>query len=409
MNYPQTNRLLLNLTLGREDICREIVVSTQKDGNPVNWETLIDIAVYHGVASIIYRNIRDAKYEFLDKNFYSEIESYYYGIAGKNTKYFREMEKILLSLNESGVGTIVLKGAALGESVYNNIALRPIEDIDLLVKKFDFPAAKAAFRRWGYNVHDKPFPSSMHKKIEQERHKPFEKYESELHFFDRQNRYFFDVHWNLLIICESGISETVQLNIERIWKRAKTIRVGEAKAYLMSDEDLLIYLCLHLRERHFEKARSRLIWWHDIYMILKKRTADFNVSYFLSAVSEYGAGISVFSVLKTAETLFGIKLPDEIDNAIDSDIVCFDLDKVIPEPTDQIKYRKVFKEKDYVSDLKNISGFSRKFRIIAGDIFPDSRYMVSYYRIENKGLLPFYYLLRIKNIIIKGIKAAGKL
>ncbi|RMF93795.1 MAG: hypothetical protein D6734_09290 [Candidatus Schekmanbacteria bacterium] len=409
MKYKKINSLIFNLTLGRIDEAESIVKSAEREGMPIDWEALVDLAAYHGVASIIYKNIKDIKPRFVDNSFLSEIESYYYGIAGKNTNYFAEMDKILLTLNDSGVDTILLKGAALGETVYNNIALRPIEDIDLLVKRFDFPAAKAAFKRWGYDVHEKIFPSRIHKEIEMERHKPFEKYESELHFFDKKNRFFFDIHWNLLIVCESGIAEAIQLNMDKIWQRIKEISTGEAYAYTMSDEDNLIYLCLHLRERHFEKARSRLIWWYDVYMLLKQSLNTLDCAYFLNTVSEYGAEKSVFSIIKTVKTLFGIELPKEIDDAIGDDIETFELNKLIPEPTDQIKYQRVFVERDYLAEIKNIKGITKKIRILIGDIFPDSRYMVSYYRIENKALLPLYYLIRFKNVLIKGLKAANQL
>ena len=107
--------------------------------------------------------------------------------------------------------------------------------------------------------------------------------------FAESEKYFFDIHWNLLIICDSKIKEAIQLDIEKIWKRKKTYSFGTASAYLMSPEDLLIYVCLHLRERHFEKARSRLIWWYDIYKIVKTYENEFDWNYFLASVKEYEA------------------------------------------------------------------------------------------------------------------------
>ncbi len=400
--------LILNLTLGKEDICREIVEERKNNNVEVDWENLADLVIYHGVASLIHKNVENSGYDFLPDSFRSEIESFYYAIAGKNTRFFAEMKKMLISLNDSGVDTIVLKGAALGETLYKNIALRPIEDIDLLVKRFDFPTAKAAFRKWGYNMREKIFPSKMHQIIANERHKPFEKYESELHFFDMQNRFFFDVHWNLLIVCDSGIADAIQMDTTGLWERAKYADLGNIGAYVMSFEDMLIYLCLHLRERHFEKARSRLIWWYDIYLILKNCMDDFDTAYFLETVVRYGAQKSVFEVLNTASQLLKTPLSGEIEKAIGGNTKCFTLEEVIPEPSEQIKYRKVFKDKDYLTDLREIKGFTKKMRILAGDIFPDSRYMVSYYGIENKALLPFYYMVRFKNVLSKGIKAASQ-
>ncbi|MCP4365035.1 MAG: nucleotidyltransferase family protein [Planctomycetes bacterium] len=45
---------------------------------------------------------------------------------------------------------ILLKGAHLAQVVYSNIALRPMGDIDILVKKNDLPKAKELLLELGY-------------------------------------------------------------------------------------------------------------------------------------------------------------------------------------------------------------------------------------------------------------------
>jgi hypothetical protein len=60
-----------------------------------------------------------------------------------NLRLFRKLELVLCRLDAGGVPIIVLKGAALAQEVYRNAGLRPMADLDLLVRGEDEP-----LRRW---------------------------------------------------------------------------------------------------------------------------------------------------------------------------------------------------------------------------------------------------------------------
>ena len=50
------------------------------------------------------------------------------------------------------IAVILLKGAALAETIYGNIAVRPMGDLDLLVRREDVAAALAALRAAGWEA-----------------------------------------------------------------------------------------------------------------------------------------------------------------------------------------------------------------------------------------------------------------
>lgn len=53
----------------------------------------------------------------------------YYLSAVRNTLLYQELAKILATFNDAGLPVIVLKGAALAQEMYGNIALHPMTDI----------------------------------------------------------------------------------------------------------------------------------------------------------------------------------------------------------------------------------------------------------------------------------------
>ena len=409
---PSKNSSIL-LTLIKEDINTPLEerLKTILENEEIDWESLFKEAVYHKIAPVIYQNLKRANIASVPDNFLKNLEAIYYGNARRNIRYLSELEKILNSLRETGVEAIVLKGAALAEEVYKNPALRPVEDIDLLVRKFDFPAAKAVFKGEGYNEckNEKLFPSKIRRDLEKKLHKPFEKFDYEAQFSKNNREYLFDIHWDLLLICESKIKEEIQLNMDRIWERAKITSFGTVSACTMSPEDLLIYLCLHLRERHFERARSRIIWWYDIYKVLETYKNKLDWDYFLSSLREYEICESVFPLLLTLKELLDPPFPADLLKEFKNYSDIFPAEKIAPKASEQLKFVEKHEERDYLSNLGEIRGIGKKATLLLGDIFPQKEYMTIRYQIKDKKYFPFYYLLRLKNVLVRGLRAAFKI
>ena len=66
-----------------------------------------------------------------------------------------QLSEILGGAAQSGIGLIVLKGAFLAAHIYPEPGLRPMNDIDLLVRPLDLPLIEAMLLRQGYAGHYK--------------------------------------------------------------------------------------------------------------------------------------------------------------------------------------------------------------------------------------------------------------
>ena len=74
----------------------------------------------------------------------------YYANSARNAVLFQELECILQLLDKAGIPVIVLKGAWLAHQLYQDVALRPMNDLDLLVEKGDLDRAVALLYAAGY-------------------------------------------------------------------------------------------------------------------------------------------------------------------------------------------------------------------------------------------------------------------
>lgn len=109
----------------------------------LNWNYLVDVAKRSKIVPLFFNNLRKNRLEILLPNqIRSELEKVYFAIGLQNTCYFRELKGILNTFSIDGIDFIVLKGAALAEEVWGNVALRQMSDIDILVRKKDLVAAE---------------------------------------------------------------------------------------------------------------------------------------------------------------------------------------------------------------------------------------------------------------------------
>jgi hypothetical protein len=74
-----------------------------------------------------------------------------------------ELQDTLGTFAREGIPVVALKGVVLAVLVYSEPALRPMQDVDLLVRSGDLEAADAALRGLGYASHPSRPPSTWYK------------------------------------------------------------------------------------------------------------------------------------------------------------------------------------------------------------------------------------------------------
>ncbi|MEN8218321.1 MAG: nucleotidyltransferase family protein [Pseudomonadota bacterium] len=114
--------------------------------NATDWESIVQFAVIYSVAPLLYHRIKSVN---IPASFQHKLLKAYLISASRNTRLYSELSKIIKALQDTPV--IVLKGAHLAQNVYGNIALRPMNDIDILVRKTDLLKAEKNMLEIGYS------------------------------------------------------------------------------------------------------------------------------------------------------------------------------------------------------------------------------------------------------------------
>jgi len=254
LSWTAEDRLLLFCCrgrLGRE--AKNIAIEAAKRG--IDWNSFLQKARENGVSAIVSRRLTEVKNLFPEiPSFISEeLKKDYYLNAAKNALIFEELRRVLKSFRESGLPAIVLKGAALASMVYENLALRPMTDVDLLVKKEDLFLADERLKLLGYmpsdrSANDVNFSSSYLTSLDYRNSSP--------------NSPSFHIHWHFINSTVPNESYIHHVRMENIWRDAEKADIADVETSVMSFHHLIIHLSEHaLRVSH---SANKLCFFCDV-------------------------------------------------------------------------------------------------------------------------------------------------
>jgi hypothetical protein len=160
-----------------------------------------------------------------------------YASLGRNMLLQDGLSQLLSALNLEGIPVIVLKGAALLDSIYQDISLRPMSDLDILVKPEHLDRAEAIALHQGYTY--MVGPNVQKDARMNNRHLP--------NLIHIGKRIVLEIHQHIV-----GSNEPYRFDLNGFWSRARPFRTSDTGALTLAPEDLLIHLSIKfLLDRHY--------------------------------------------------------------------------------------------------------------------------------------------------------------
>lgn len=372
--------------------------------HPLNWHFIQEKANLHGVVPLIYHCLKQLPNYLMTQspndlmttsssdpvtqlpNIPSQVleffrQAYYENLA-RNLTLFQELKKILQVLNNQGIKVMVLKGAALAETVYGNPALRPISDLDLLIKKKDFMKAERQLVELGYTLTRIEFSKWWAERFAGER------------FYAKGNDLpiYVDMHWritNYVWIRSDGR----QAEVDRIWNNAQIARIAGVNTLSLSVEDLILHTSIHLAIQHFN---FRLIWLRDIGELIRHYQGRIDWQEIVDRARQLGIERPMHYSLKCSKELLKAQVPDKV------------LAELKPLHTNSLETRffdwHISVSESQTDDMKllyqyfKIPGIGEKIRFLLGLAFPGIAYMRNRYSVPKSKLVYLCYLYRPYNI-----------
>jgi hypothetical protein len=248
---------------------------------PEQWESVERAALEHGLAPLLHRHLEARRgggtappaavaCRLRDVHVHSVLRS---------TAVRAALAELLRTLRGAGVDVIVLKGACLAGDVYGETALRPMADVDLLVRREDLGRTSALLASIGY-------ASASGAQAEGHHHLPA---------FVKPGAIPVEVHWSPARL---GLAADA---FGDVWNDAGPAVVAGVEVLVLRPEALLHHLCVHLAHGH--RFWVPLLHLHDLAAVAR-RYPDLDWGRLEAIGRAHGSARFVYAALALAARAF---------------------------------------------------------------------------------------------------------
>lgn len=350
-----------------------------------DWEEIIRDAAAHGLIPLLHRGLKRSGAGRIPRGRAEELERAALGIAARNMLLSEELVAILRAFEAGRLPCAPLRGPALAEQLYGDSGARPMGDLDLLVRKEDVGEVAAILRRLGFREMDRRLGFAR-------------AYSYTLKFFkDRHGWVIVEPHWTLAYPPYAD-----RLDMELVWERCVRGRVLGVETWVLSREDLLFNLCLHLIHRD---ASAPLLWFYELDRFVRKEGAGLDWSRVLSLSRGTGVEFLLLRALERVNALFATPLPAALPDprtATPSGALGGRLMRLLAGASG-------VDGKESLAVLFTVKGIRAKLRYLLALLFPSSEFMRLEYGLRGSHGLGFAYARRVLRFAWEGLKGVFRL
>ena len=364
-----------------------------------DWDKLCQTAIDERVAPLLFKSLQKSKPGFasnIPEDILNQLRIRYYETWFRNEALYQELEDILKTLESGGIEAVVLKGACLATSVYPDFGLRPMSDLDILVQEPQITDAVRIVGSMGYFEH---YPStrpdvneivSHHVKLKKTNDRVF----------------YLELHTYLI----GGEALIYSVPVDWFWEQTEPFSgeyqkssgdkklVNFVSAYQFNPSAQLMHLCAHAVLLH-GLGDTQLIWLYDIHALVEKMGEVIDWRLVSDQAKIYNWSDAVNAALTKVQGMFDTDIPSEVL----SDLEYFSDERL--RALIDIKSAPI--ETRMVEELYKLIGMSWRGRIkfVSALVFPSPDFMRWRYQPSRSLTLPFFYLVRWKDIFIDGLKS----
>jgi Uncharacterised nucleotidyltransferase len=281
-----------------------------------------------------------------------------------------EIKSVLARLHREGIEPVLLKGAALAYSIYDDPADRPRDDTDLLIREEDVGKVEEVLCRSGYIRARQCDGTALFCQFALQR-------------TDHLGiTHALDFHWK---ISTQALFANV-LTYSELAAQARPIPALGDHARAPAAHHSLLLACIHPAMHH--RNVERLLWTYDIHLLLSNMQIDFDL-YTPLALERRVAAICRERLL-LAQARFVSPLPNRVvaDLSVGSE----------DEPSRAYLRPGRRWHDDLASSLRNMPDWRERGRLVAEVLFPARNYMLDTYGFSRSpqafAVLPFLYVHR---------------
>lgn len=308
------NRLLLACLGPWDGEETQTVVDTVLRRGGVDWAGLIEAAIRHGVSPIVAEHVsRSAALDPLPEDVGRCLQRIREGNERRSAIMLRETGRIVAALEDAGIRSMVLKGAALAASAYPSPGLRNFADLDILVAPENLRPAEQVMDRLGYPPDRDVIPTSLthtcigtcDEDILSATLAPeFVPEHSPVRIEKYRHQVVVELHRGLMRTLDG---EWKEMELAPFWLSVRRFDITDHRtAPMLGPEAMLVHLAVHAEEHAF----GRLIFPVDVAFVLQRYGVGIQWDGVVGLAAAYNASALVYRLLDLSRTVCGTSVPE---------------------------------------------------------------------------------------------------
>ncbi len=196
---------------------------------PLDWECVLRSANYHRLLPALHSALRSR--DDVPASIQSAIRARFETHQRRVLRFAAELSRVLRQFESHGIQVLAHKGAALGQLLYGDPAMRQFGDLDFLVGVSDVPRVRAALQELGY-------ASKLHLSPRQER--AYLRSGYEYVFGLGRERNLVEVQWQVVPRFYS-----IHFDMDALFSRSVELELDAVQLRPLGREDQMLVLCVH--------------------------------------------------------------------------------------------------------------------------------------------------------------------
>jgi hypothetical protein len=264
---------------------------------------------------------------------------------------------------------LLLKGAALLLTAYDNLALRPMVDVDLLMTYTNLNDALEILEGIGYSPQYPPL------------------FEDESGLFwnevmldsDQDGALALELHWHLI----DNPYYAQRLPVEMLFQRAQTVTLDSVVAFILSPEDQILHLCAHNLFHHLGQFQRAAV---DAAFVVQKYQSTLEWEALIKTARSNDMSLALAITLLSAAEEWFAPIPDDVLTILRN-----------VRPTKKESFFLKSQRSGFLKLFRTfitLPGTRMKTRFLIGQLFPSPEYMTWRYGTSPSDRRPIAYSRR---------------